>query len=250
MIWNRIFMVFLLSMVGLGGSFAEAAVILDQNFDDTGTFAPGITGYVGSPSDSGGRWGSFDANNTRISNSVALSGTQSLIATRGGVALGRTDAFVTTNLYDISYAINRVASNSELIVQVGNIASVASQVGLATFVRANGLIHINTGGAWIATTASAPVGKWTAIRIRVDAAASSYDLYVTPEGGAESFVQSVAITSLPANVNAIRLSPQGSAGTETYFDNALINEVIVPEPAMMGLVGLGGLLLVSRRLGH
>jgi hypothetical protein len=231
-------------LTGLGVGVADAGVILDQNFDDTGTFSPGITGNIGDAANTGGRWGPYDANFTRISNTVALSGTQSMIATRGSSGVGRTDAVVTTDVYEVSYAINRATQDSELMVQVGNNLSINGALDLATFTRANGLIHYWAGG-WTASTASAPVGEWTGVRLLVDAVAMSYDLFVTPQGGSEAFVQTVSLAGLPTGVNALRLNPQGVSGTETYFDNALINAI--PEPATAGLLGLGGLYLLNRR---
>ena len=227
----------------ISGGAVDAAVIMDQKFDETGVFSPGITGNVGDATNVGGRWGAYDLANTRISDTVSLSGQQSMVATRGGSGLGRTDAVVSTDLYEVSYAINRETADSQLIVQVGNHTSVSGALDLATFTRSNGIIHV-WGGAWVETGVTAPVGEWTTIRMLVDAVAMSYGLYVTPEGGSETFVQTVSLAGVPAGVNSIRLNPQGTAGTVTYFDNAYINEV--PEPATLGLMGLGGLMLIRR----
>jgi hypothetical protein len=240
---KRMLMSLSVILVGLGVGSADAAVIMDQDFDDTGTFSPGITGNVGDAANTGGRWGVYDLTNIRISNTVALSGSQSTIVTRGGAAIGRTDAVVTTDVYEVSYAINRESSDSEFMLQVGNNLSVSGALDLATFTRANGQIYIWAGG-WSATTASAPVGEWTGVRMLVDELAMSYDLFVTPQGGSEAFVQTVSMAGAPTNVNAVRMNPQGVSGTVTYFDDVLINEV--PEPATLGLMSLGGLLLLRR----
>lgn len=228
----------------LGGQAVQAEVIMDQNFDNTGTFTPGITGFVGSAGDAGGRWGLFSTTLTRISDAVADSGTQSLIATRGDAVTGRTDETVATDVYEIAYSINRATGDSAPLFQVGNSSSVSSELDLAAYIQSSGIVHIWAGG-WTATAATAPVGEWTRIRMLVDSVAMSYDLFVTPEGGSEAFVQTVSLAGLPADVNSIRINPQGVAGSETYVDDLYINTI--PEPTTAGLLGLSALALIHRR---
>lgn len=243
---NRVLLSVMFLSAVLGGAAAQADVIMDQNFDDTGTFFPGLAGFAGSAGDTGGRWGLYGATYTRISNTAALSGTQSLIATRGDAAIGRTDAVVDTDLFELAYSINRATSDSAVVVQFGNSTSVSSALDLATYTQASGVIQIiGPGPAWVPTTATAPVGEWTRIRLLVDAVAMSYDLFVTNEGGSETFVQTVSLAGLPTDLNAIRMNPQGAALNETYFDDVYINTI--PEPTTAGLLGLSGLALIQRR---
>ena len=208
-------------------SATQAAEIINQDWDNTGVYFPGVTGFVGDAAEPGGRWVQFDEFDViGISNSVANSGPQSAIVTRGGALVGRVDAVVATPDFEVSYSMYRDSEESQMIFQVGNNTSISSALDLATFTRANGAIHFfDPGlGSWVETSGIVSVGEWTNVRLAVDADAMTYDLFMTPGAGAETFIQTVNLSALPVNINAVRMNPQGNAGTITYIDDVLLTD--------------------------
>ena len=228
---------------------AQAVELINQNFDITGTFFPGVTGNVGYASGDFGRWGPFDGFGfTDITNSVSNSPGQSLVVTRGGDVIGRVDATVSTPDFEIAYSLYRVSADSSLIVQVSNNVTVRQDLELATYIKANGALSYYDVDAWVETTAIIPVGEWTDIRLAVDATAMDYDLFVTPDGGTETFVQTIDLAALPAAINAFRFNPQGLAGSVSYIDDVLladsVSDVIEGDLDGDGFVGISDLNLV------
>lgn len=228
---------------------SQAAVLIDQDFDVTGAFFPGVTGNIGYASGDFGRWGPFDEfGYIGISNTVSNSPAQSLIVTRGADVIGRVDATVSTPDFEIAYSLYRESADSSLIVQVGNNVTVRSALDLATYVKPNGALSYYAVDAWVETTAIIPVGEWTDIRLAVDANALDYDLFVTPDGGIETFVQTVGLTAVPADINAFRFNPQGLAGSISYIDDVLLMDFEVgPIEGDLngdGFVGIADLNLV------
>jgi PEP-CTERM motif len=227
---------------------SQAAELINQDWEDTGTYFPGVTGFLGDAATVGGRWLPFDEFDViGISNTVANGGSQSAIVTRGGALVGRVDEIVSTPDFEVSYSMFRDSADSECMVQVGNSSSINSAVDLASFIRANGQIYIWAGG-WVATPAIVPVGAWTDVRLAVDANAMTYDLFMGPAGGAEAFIQTVSLTALPVNINALRMNPQGLAGTVTYYDDLLLSDssagAIEGDLNGDGFVGIADLNLV------
>jgi PEP-CTERM motif len=227
---------------------SHAAELINQDWEDTATYFPGVIGWAGDAAVSSGRFGVFDQFDViGISNTVANNSTQSAIVTRGSALVGRVDATVSTPDFEYSYSLYRDSVDSEVIAQVGNSLSINNALDLATFTRANGAIHIWTG-AWTETTAIVPVGEWVGVRLAVDTTAMTYDLFMTPNAGVETFVQTVSLSAVPANINAIRFAPQGVQGTVTYVDDLLLVDSsvgpIVGDLDGDGFVGIADLNLV------
>jgi len=231
-------------VIGMFHGVVMGTTIIGQDFD---SFSANVSGFVGSSSDTGGRWGNFLLDGSpNISTTFAHSGNNSLVVERGKAApFGRVAAGTDGQRFEISYWQFRYDYPSSTVITPGvslDESSFTSCLSLGIFIQGAGNVFYFNGTAWVDTGYDMAKQKWTRIRQDVDLSKGTYgayDLYLMEAGGTEiKILSDKALSETISTVNAMQLNPQGTTGTKTYFDDIQI----VPEPMSVVLLGLGALL--------
>ena len=206
--------------------------IIGQDFD---SFSANVSGFVGSSSDTGGRWGNFLLDGSpNISTTFAHSGNNSLVVERGKAApFGRVAAGTDGQRFEISYWQFRYDYPSSTVITPGvslDESSFTSCLSLGIFIQGAGNVFYFNGTAWVDTGYDMAKQKWTRIRQDVDLSKGTYgayDLYLMEAGGTEiKILSDKALSETISTVNAMQLNPQGTTGTKTYFDDIILKRYL------------------------
>lgn len=241
------------AVLGLASADAQATVILDQDFDDTSVFTPNTaidTIGVGDSATVGGHWkgtsdssslpptpkadpdgGAGQAVNILRPSSGAFS---SLVGTRS-------DASISSGAFVYELSVYRPSQFGSVVINIQDSGSLTSTFPIGLYIQQpTGTVAVRNlaGNAWENTSASLSEDVWHDFRAVVDMDAGQWDLYVDDTA---VFTDRAFDTNSLSSVNGLMVIPQQS---EIYLDNVLI---AVPEPASIGLMGAGVLMLVGRR---
>lgn len=257
-----------------GGLTASAAtVLIDQNFDDTSMFPLNSTisqGGVGDAGTSAGLWtASADDYQPQIVADPANASNHVVAVKRHAYGLtslfGHSDDAITSGVFSYQYSIYLPDANeASMAVNINNQTAVenGSPLPIGQQFRAysdNDVIVSSTPdealvsghevwGYGLGANGAIPVATWNTIRAVVDMDQGTWSMYLTSGANPEVtvFTDRALRTGDLSNVSAIGFYPQyPNTDHVVYLDN--ISLARVPEPASLGLLGLGGLAMLIRR---
>ena len=236
-------------------------VVLRQNFDNT-TIFPTNTGLGnnnhGDGTTEGGTWiaESTSGDPTPVT-SQYYSATQSLRMSLGatgnaGLVGTRTNDSILTGTFELTMEVYEETADATWWVTT---AETLKRVNLAMGIASSGGVFkvLNNGLVVSAnvSTVSVPLNQWVGIKISGDLDTQIWSAYVDTGSGwtlidSRSFDKTKVIdTATNTGINTIFFRPTVRNPTgKVYIDNVLLT---VPEPATLGLLGMGGLLALLKR---
>jgi hypothetical protein len=261
--------------VGSMAASAAPTYLLNQDFDNTSTFPLNLiitSAGVGDASTSVGFWTASDDTATYAPEIVAdptNAANHVVEVTRH--AFGQTNLFgasnntITSGVFTYQYSIyfptdaggaNTIVTNinNTSAVTGGSPHAVGQQFRGATdsdvIVSSTPDEYTNGGSrTWgYSLNTSIPIATWNTIRAVVDMDAGTWSMYLTSGANPEAtvFTDRAFRAGDLSNVSAIGFYPQlPNDDHVVYLDN--ISLASVPEPASLGLLGLGGLAMLVRR---
>lgn len=250
--------------LALLASVSSAAIVFNQNFDNTTDFPTGIgISATGDGGSSGGRWSRNDSTTPTPTPNAdpapAYSGDQAMLITRNGSGvtglLGyRNDN--TTNInsgtFTFQYSIYRNTSDASFTANVNDDTSTAQSASpLGLYINASGDLYTmySDGSGFVPRSVTIPQSTWTQIRQVVDIDTGKYDFFVKIGAGSETQILNdyPYQTSAFNGAGAVAFTPSGAVGNTFYVDDVFLGNEVVPEPMSGGILLGGGLLLLTRR---
>ncbi len=223
---------------------------IDQDFDDTGVFAPTTTDWVGDNGTTAGRWGVFYEWGPLVSTDQSYSGTQSVKLIRKNATEGspevNTQLQAVTNPamaidadYELSLMLYRNSGMSFVMTTHGGSSSSPEA---ALIVAATGAISLYNHGATpkaynIPTGLTIPAETWTKLTLSVSRSEGHFTVSLTsPEGMVSSSTNTAPLPATAIATKQIFINPQNPAGVVGYIDDVLLREkTTVPQTAAVTL---------------
>ena len=136
--------------------------------------------------------------------------------------------------YELSFNMYRSNAYSSTLISVGNEdASSNGMVDMYLFIEAGSILKLYDGSSWIDSGLRVYPNEWNQVRLASDISTNTYNVYVTPQGGAESAgetPQPLMMTNREA-VNRIEFNAQ-SYDYMTYVDDVQLSSVAPSPPAV------------------
>jgi PEP-CTERM motif-containing protein len=227
---------------------AQAAVVFADNFDgyaDT-TAMQAVWGASG--------LGTLDNALGNPSQSMAHpGGTDNIVTVPVQQATAANPLVYTVDIYDDGTAANKRITAGLRFSGVANLL----EMGMYNSPSHYAVRAVLPGPSWVAFSsitddggtpiANAPVVGWNRFKVVLDGTTATFTLDLGSTGIINA-TEVLAAAWNPAGVDSIRLggpSSLSSAGGGANFDNVSLE--VIPEPATLALMGLGGLTMLSRK---
>jgi hypothetical protein len=237
---------------------AQAAVLIDQNFDDTSVFVNGaqlgLPG-TGNSSTTAGLWRQgLSAPGGSVANDQSYSPSQSITTVRTTFGKGQVLGYVdnaqglTSGLAETSFRFQRATSSAAASFRLGYSSDIAvfDNINLGVEINTDGTVNVVDNASPIQILTGVTSSTWHAFKLLVDIGAKKYDVYYSADATDAGYGLVYSGATVPTlyssggSVNCMWWGPNFDGGT-VYFDNAYLAGV--PEPSSMMLFALGGLAL-------
>jgi len=261
---KTVVMLFAVAVLVLNG--VAQAQLIDQDFDNTVTFVPGSTlntTGVGNSSTSVGLWTSSNTTpGSSVDNTVYNSAGQSLKTGRSaGYDTGRFigswegQGGISSGVLEFTFSAKKssTAHTSEIVMGTTGAGAIVPLEGyhgpfaVGFTLSSDDNLYINVDE--VSTQVATGVGTgWHDYKIVLDIDNVRYDAYyddmvTAVYTGAHFNRDFLEISGDVVHVNAVSCLAPYTDGTYAYVDDI----TVIPEPATMMLIGLGGLLGLRRR---
>ncbi|MCC6421889.1 MAG: hypothetical protein IT447_00240 [Phycisphaerales bacterium] len=250
--------------LALMASVSSAAVVFNQNFDDTGVFPTNVEiGATGDGGTTGGRWSRNDSTSPtptpKADPAPAYSGDQAMLITRNGSGvtglLGYRDdssTNIASGTFTFQYSIYRNTSDASFSANVNDNTSTAQNSSpLGLYIDSTGDLNTMSSDnvGYVPRGVNIPQATWTQIRQVVDIDTGKYDLFATIGAGSETQILNdyPFKTSAFGGAGSVAFTPSGTVGNTFYVDDVFLGNQPVPEPMSGGILLGGGLLLLAQR---
>jgi HEAT repeat protein len=194
-------------------------VRMKNDFDDTSSYSPDLTGMQGSSDQTAGRWGLFSPGLTVISSAAAHSGRNSLKLISGKAQICATmSAGIGGNDHQLSLWMLRETAKSSMVISFkGN------QTEQAVQINHEGKVFLKNikSDVWTDSGLAIPFGKWTQLRIFTKRSIGKYSCAVMVAGREEQLAKAEGEIDLQPNVRTVDFSMQRSNVAEDaiYIDD-------------------------------
>ena len=238
---------------------AGAAVIFNENFDNTPPYSDGGNVPVGLNTINLGSWGKSGTGTAITTTSTSLSATRSLELANTPVVLGayfgtdNSGNITTTDPLSVRFAFNLTSTSAtDVYVRTQDHAT----IGLIQFSGSGKYLRIQNAGTGWNTSISVDLNTWYYAELNMPGdpggSGTIYSMKVYESDGTtqHGITTSGNFTTTLASQKSYRYVnfASNSAASVTYFDN--ISVQTVPEPTVTGLfIGGGICLALKRRFG-
>ena len=195
---------------------------MDQDFENTEIFKPGVEKYIGHVQKPYGRWGYFSSKGAIVSQEIAASGKQSVKLLRGGQHLifyrGQTISHIDD--YSVSFDVYRKKNGSFVFVSRN---TKSSKFAFGLYITPKGILQQrNPAGKpfYLNTGLKIPENKWCNIKIIVSGPKRYMKLFLKPsDGPVQGAKRNIPILDKSIDINCFTINPQAPAGNTIFIDN-------------------------------